>query len=139
VLDHILDLGAPLLITGHSLGGNLATVYGSYLAAARQQKGKRDDQINIITFAAPAAGNEGFASDFNKKFPRSVRVENRFDIVPKFPSASGIASLGELYNDSLSAANIQVGYKNLQLPLKRVFGLIKSGFTVLEFTSGLSP
>jgi triacylglycerol lipase len=139
VLDSILETGTPLLITGHSLGGNLATVYGSFLASAREKKGKKSDEINIITFAAPAAGNEGFASDFNNKFPQSVRVENRFDIVPKFPAADRIATLGELYNDSLSAARILVGYKNLQIPLTRVFGLIKSSFTVLEFTSGLSP
>lgn len=139
VLDSILDTGSPLLITGHSLGGNLATVYGSYLADFRQKKGKESALINIITFAAPAAGNEGFALDFNTKFPRSVRVENRNDIVPKFPSATRIAALGNLYSDSLSAAEILVGYKNLQVPLSRVFGLIKSGLTVLEFTSGLSP
>ncbi len=139
VLDSILDKGFPLLITGHSLGGNLATVYGSYLMDYRQKKGKEKNPINVITFAAPAAGNSGFAADFNKKFPQSVRVENQYDIVPKFPSASRIATLGELYSDSLSAANIQVGYKNLQVPLSRVFSLLKSGLTVLEFTSGLSP
>ena len=139
LLDSILDTGSPLLITGHSLGGNLATVYGSYLADSRQKKGKETALINIITFAAPAAGNEGFALDFNTKFPRSIRVENRNDIVPKFPSAARIATLGNLYSDSLSAAEILVGYKNLQVPLSRVFGLLKSGLTVLEFTSGLSP
>ncbi len=138
-IDSILDKGFPLLITGHSLGGNLATVYGSYLADYREKKGKKKDLVNVITFAAPAAGNTGFATDFNKKFPQSVRVENQYDIVPKFPSASRIATLGELYSDSLSAANIQVGYKNLQVPLSRVFSLLKSGLTVLEFTSGLSP
>ncbi len=139
VLDSILESGAPVLITGHSLGGNLATVYGSYLVETRIKKGKMKDQINVITFAAPAAGNEGFADDFNKKFPQSIRVENRNDIVPKFPSASGIAALGELYNDSLSATRIEVGYKNLQVPLSRVFSLLKTSFSVLEFTSGISP
>lgn len=139
VLDSILETGAPLLITGHSLGGNLATVYGSYLAETRRVKGKGQDRINVITFAAPAAGNNGFANDFNTKFPHSIRVENGNDIVPKFPSPSGIAALGELYSDSLSATNIEVGYKNLQVPLSRVFSLLKTSFTVLEFTSGLSP
>jgi triacylglycerol lipase len=139
VLDSVLDKGFPLLITGHSLGGNLATVYGSYLLDYRHKKGKEKDLVNVITFAAPAAGNIGFATDFNKKFPESVRVENQYDIVPKFPSASRIATLGELYSDSLSAANIQVGYKNIQVSLSRVFSLLKSGLTVLEFTSGLSP
>ena len=139
VLDSILDLGAPLLITGHSLGGNLATVYGSYLVAARTKKGKNNNPVNIITFGAPAAGNEGFVTDYSSKFPRSVRVENKFDIVPKFPAARQISSLGELFTDSLSAATINVGYKSLQVPLSRVFSLITTSFSVLEFTNGLSP
>lgn len=139
VLDSILDLGAPLLITGHSLGGNLATVYGSYLVAARTKKGKSDNPVNIITFGAPAAGNEGFVTDFSAKFPLSVRVENRFDIVPKFPSARQISSLGGLFSDSLSATTITVGYKSLQVPLSRVFSLITTSFSILEFTNGISP
>jgi hypothetical protein len=138
-LDSLLDTGARLLITGHSLGGNLASVYGSYLSETRKKSGKEATLINIITFAAPAAGNEGFARDFNQKFPRSIRVENRNDIVPKFPSASGIAALGELYSDSLSASSIEVGYKNLQVPLSKVFSLLKTSFSVLEFTGSLSP
>lgn len=139
VLDSILDLGAPLLITGHSLGGNLATVYGSYLVSYRLKKGKKDNPVNIISFGAPAAGNEGFAADFATKFPASLRIENKFDIVPKFPSASRISSLGDLFTDSLSATNINVGYKSLQIPLSRVFSLITTSFSVLEFTNGISP
>jgi triacylglycerol lipase len=138
-LDSLLDTGARLLITGHSLGGNLASIYGSYISETRKKSGKETTNINIITFAAPAAGNDGFARDFNLKFPGSIRVENRNDIVPKFPSPSGIAALGELYSDSLSAATIEVGYKNLQVPLTRVFSLLKTSFSVLEFTSDLSP
>ncbi len=139
VLDSILDSGAPLLITGHSLGGNLATVYGSYMVTARMKKGKKNNPINIITFGAPAAGNEGFVTDFSAKFPHSVRVENKFDIVPKFPASRQISSLGSLFTDSLSATKINVGYKNLQVPLSRVFNLITTSFSVLEFTKGLSP
>lgn len=139
VLDSVLNLGAPLLITGHSLGGNLATVYGSFLATTRMNNGKNASRINVITFGAPAAGNEGFALDFNQKFPNSIRVENVYDIVPKFPSASRISTLGGLFNDTLSASRIQVGYNNLQVPLSRVFGLINSSFTLLEFTHELSP
>lgn len=139
VMDSVLDLGAPLLITGHSLGGNLATVYGSFLAATRKKNGKDTSLINVITFGAPAAGNAGFATDFNQKFPNSIRVENVYDMVPKFPSANRISTLGGLFNDSLSASRIQVGYNNLQVPLARVFGLINSSFTLLEFTHELSP
>lgn len=138
-LDSLLDTGSRLLITGHSLGGNLASIYGSFLSETRKKSGKETNNINIITFAAPAAGNDGYARDFNQKFPRSIRVENRNDIVPKFPSASGIAALGELYSDSLSASEIEVGYKNLQVPLSKVFSLLKTSFSVLEFTGSLTP
>lgn len=138
-LDSLVTAGAPLLITGHSLGGNLAVVYGSYLWQALKEKGRKNFHLNVISFAAPAAGNAAFAVDFNKKFPAAVRVESRYDIVPKFPTASGIRSLGELYNDSLPAKEIEVGYKNLRIPLPKLFTLLNTGLTVLEFTSGLSP
>ena len=128
----------PLLITGHSLGGNLATVYASYLWQEFKKISPKSSHFNVITFAAPAAGNAAFANDFNKKFPASIRVENSNDIVPKFPSASGISSLGNLFNDSLSADKIQVGYKSLTVSLSTVFSLLKTTMTVLEFTSGLS-
>ncbi|MBI5371549.1 MAG: hypothetical protein HZA79_05925 [Sphingobacteriales bacterium] len=139
LLDSLVAAGVPLLITGHSLGGNLATIYGSYLWKALKEKGRNNFRVNVISFAAPAAGNAAFAEDFNKKFPASIRVENRYDIVPKFPTAPGIRSLGELYSDSLPAGEIEVGYKNLRIPLPKLFTLLNTGLTVLEFTSGLSP
>lgn len=124
-----------LLITGHSLGGNLATVYGSFL----WQKFKEiNHNINVITFAATAAGNKAFAVDFNKKFPASIRVENINDIVPKFPSASRIAALSSLYSDSLSAGKIEVGYQNLTVSLSTVFTMLKAALVLLEYTNGIS-
>ncbi len=137
-LEKELKEDAKLLITGHSLGGNLATVYASYLWQEFNKIKRPVSNINVITFAAPAAGNEAFANDFNKKFPASIRVENVNDIVPKFPSASGIVSLGNLFNDSLSSAKIQVGYKSLTVSLSTVFSLMKTTMSVLEFTNGIS-
>ncbi len=129
----------PLLVTGHSLGGNLATVFASYLFNIRKKENKTVPLINVITFAAPAAGDLSFASDFDQKFPASLRVENSNDIVPKFPSPAGIASLGNLFNDSLSAGKIMVGYKNLDVSLKRVFGFFRTALDVLAFTNVISP
>ena len=131
-----LNNDSHLLITGHSLGGNLATVYASYLF---QELKKAGVEINVVSFGAPAAGNEGFAGDFNKKFPSCIRVENANDIVPKFPLSSGISSLGGLYNDSLSAGKIHVGYKDLSVSLSTVFTLINTSLGVLELTGTLSP
>jgi triacylglycerol lipase len=136
-LEANIKENTPLLITGHSLGGNLATVYASYL----WQTFKKDHHaasINVITFAAPAAGNEAFANDFDTKFPASIRVENKHDIVPKFPSAAAIASLGGLYTDSLSATKIQVGYKSITTSLSTVFTMLRTTFSLLELTNGIS-
>jgi triacylglycerol lipase len=130
--------GVPLLVTGHSLGGNLATVYASYLWQEYKNTNNTAPAINVITFAAPAAGNLAFANDFNKKFPRSIRVENENDIVPKFPSSAGISALSNLFTDSLSAGKIMVGYKNLTVSLSTVFSLINTAMSLLEFTSGIS-
>jgi triacylglycerol lipase len=137
-LEKELKDDSRLLITGHSLGGNLATVYASYLWQQFKKDGRNSADINVITFAAPAAGNEAFANDFNKKFPEAIRVENKNDIVPKFPSASGISALGSLYSDSLAAGKIMVGYKNVTVPLSNVFTLLKTTMTILEFTNVIS-
>ncbi len=131
--------GSPLVITGHSLGGNLATVYASYLYDTLFKQTKAKPAINVISFAAPAAGDAGFAADFDKKFPASIRVENVNDIVPKFPTISGIGSLAGLFNDSLSAANIQVGYKGLSVSLAKVFGMTRTALRLLEFTGVINP
>lgn len=137
-LEATLTDKTPLLITGHSLGGNLATVYASYLWQVFQKNGHNKNHISVITFAAPAAGNQAFAEDFNKKIPVSLRIENTNDIVPKFPNASAITTLGNLYTDSLSAGKVMVGYKNLTVPLSKVFVLLNTAMTVMEYTNGIS-
>jgi hypothetical protein len=138
-LNGELNNDSKLLITGHSLGGNLATVYASWLWQTFKKNGRNTSNINVISFAAPAAGNEAFANDFNNKFPNSIRVENSNDIVPKFPSATQIVSLGNLFNESLSADKIEVGYKNLTVSLSKVFSMLKTALLLLEFTNGISP
>ena len=52
-----------LYLTGHSLGGAAAT-----LAAARlADMGVRPEQLQVITFGAPAVGNEAFARAYEKR------------------------------------------------------------------------
>ncbi len=128
----------PLILTGHSLGGNLATVYASYLSSKFEKNGHPKNNIDVITFAAPAPGNDSFADDFNNKFPASERIENTNDIVPKFPCVSKIAALAELYFPSPSASSISVGYKSMTTKLNNVFTVISSGLAVLELRDGFS-
>lgn len=139
ILDSLLDHNNSLLITGHSLGGNLATIYASWLHSYRSTNGHHNDDINVITFAAPAAGDNRFAEDFNKKFPEAIRVENELDIVPKFPTEDGFKALGQLYNDSLDASSVKVGYKQAETTLKSVFQGIATVFSLMEFSGKFSP
>jgi hypothetical protein len=128
----------PLIVTGHSLGGNLAIVYASYLSAKFDKSGHPKNNINVITFAAPAPGNESFADDFNSKFPISERIENTNDIVPKFPCSNRITQLAELYLPSPSASSISIGYNNMTTRLNNVFTLMSTGLAVLELRGSFS-
>jgi triacylglycerol lipase len=128
----------PVFLTGHSLGGNLATVYASYLWWKFNDTAHTKNNINIITFAAPAPGNESFADDFNTKFPVSLRIENTNDIVPKFPCSGRMRKLGSLYSSSPSADSIQVGYKNITTSLSNVFTMMGTALDLLEFRKDFS-
>lgn len=128
----------PLVITGHSLGGNLATVYGSFLSSKFEKAGHPKNNINVITFAAPAPGNSEFAADFNAKFPFSERVENTNDIVPKFPCSHKITELSDLYLPGPSASSISVGYKSMTTKLDNVFTLMSTSLAVLEMRDGFT-
>ena len=112
VWDDILQvLGAqqtkaqPLWITGHSLGGALAT-----LAAARFVL-EMDKPVNgVYTFGQPRVGDREFARLFNSEFKaRQFRFVNNNDIVTRVPSRelsySHVGSMkffdsdGELFDD----------------------------------------
>lgn len=66
-----------LLLTGHSLGGAGATLYGELLA----RQGVRKEQIPIVTFGAPAVGNEAFGQSYGSKVELR-RVVTSLDPVP---------------------------------------------------------
>jgi hypothetical protein len=138
MVDSVVSDNTPLYITGHSLGGNLATVYASWLFTELKKSGKPRNNIHVMTFGAPAAGNQLFASDFNKKFPNSLRVENTNDIVTKFPVAESIGDMGSLYKPAPSAYEIEVGYKFLTVKLSTLFTTIKYALKALELTNGNS-
>ncbi len=127
----------PVIFTGHSLGGNLATVYATFFHALCRKNNRKTDQLNVITFAAPAAGNEVFAKDFDTYFPTSVRVENKLDMVPKFPCTDKVAALGSLF-PTMAASKINVGYKSITTSLTNVFKTISTAMTVLELKNGMS-
>ena len=52
-----------IYLVGHSLGGAAATLS----AAALINLGAKPDQLEVVTFGAPAVGNEGFRDEFESK------------------------------------------------------------------------
>jgi hypothetical protein len=68
----------PLLITGHSKGGPMA----SYAAYQAKQKGF--PLAGVVTFASPHPGDGDFANGYNA-LVRQIRYENDLDIVPFLP------------------------------------------------------
>lgn len=70
---------AQLVVTGHSLGGALATLAGSYLR-------KKGIHADIYTFGSPRVGNKAFASWVsNQSNGKTYRVTNKKDPVTSLP------------------------------------------------------
>ena len=86
ILDFIeqkIPAGSSLIVTGHSLGGNLAYPLAGYLK--KELKGSVKQNLQLITFGAPAAGNAAFVQDLDNKFPDAERYIIDKDIAPSFP------------------------------------------------------
>ncbi|MFN8291583.1 MAG: thioesterase domain-containing protein [Chitinophagaceae bacterium] len=75
--------GSSLVVTGHSLGGNLAYPLAGYLK--KELAGDKKNILQLITFGAPAAGNAAFVQDMEEKFPAAERYVIDKDIAPAFP------------------------------------------------------
>ncbi len=77
---------ADIYVTGHSLGGCVATVLAPWLHYQLRQTGYTG-QIRPYTYAAPTAGNAEFAQFFDSTFADgraslATRVYNKLDLVP---------------------------------------------------------
>lgn len=77
-----------VIVTGHSLGGALATLCAFELSS-RRGPNRANQEISMYTFGAPRAGNAIFASQFNSLVPDSWRITNNRDIVPSVPRLLG--------------------------------------------------
>ena len=70
----------PTVVTGHSLGAALATLFVMENADKR-----KFDMQRLCTFASPHVGNMEFARAFDQLPIDSWRIVNSLDVVPKLP------------------------------------------------------
>lgn len=132
-LKEKLPAGSPLLLTGHSLGGSLATVFAAYL---HHELENQKPSILLTSFGAPAFGNESFVVEFNKWFPEAVRVESRGDLVTRFPNADRVKAFAANCRPLPPADSVIVNYRGVQANLREAMEMMAFGISLLELSQG---
>ncbi|CAI5934642.1 unnamed protein product [Closterium sp. NIES-64] len=73
-----------IMVTGHSLGGALSTLF-TYDLAQSDLKKQHGFTLSLYNFGSPRVGNHAFAARFNQLVGDSWRIANDHDIVPRVP------------------------------------------------------
>ncbi|RAL54467.1 hypothetical protein DM860_001595 [Cuscuta australis] len=69
-----------IMVTGHSMGGAMATFCGLDLTVNYGA-----ESVQVMTFGQPRIGNAAFASYYSQLVPNTIRVTHGHDIVPHLP------------------------------------------------------
>lgn len=93
----------PIIITGHSLGGAIATLCAIELRAL-------DWQVQLVTVGTPRVGNSEFARMLDHNLKNYVRIEHWLDPVPWIPRIFGWSHAGK---------RKYVGFLHFRWPLVR--------------------
>jgi len=133
LLTNAVKPGRQVLITGHSLGGNIANVFASYFVSTLTGNGYSAGNVSLFTFAAPAPGNGDFATDLDTKLPTAWHYQNSNDIVPNFPVSDTIFLTGFLYVPQPAASDITVTYKGHTVSLREAFFLLAGVFLLYHY------
>jgi hypothetical protein len=84
------DDGWHVYVTGHSLGGALATLFAGELAGSVRSGARRGvSAVSMVNFGSPRVGNARFCDAYNALVPDSVRVVNGSDAIPTVPALLG--------------------------------------------------
>ncbi|XP_057958863.1 uncharacterized protein LOC131151613 isoform X2 [Malania oleifera] len=112
------DNGVELLpewhvyVTGHSLGGALATLLALELSSSQLAK-HGAISVTMYNFGSPRVGNKRFAELYNEKVKDSWRVVNHRDIIPTVPRLMGYCHIAQpVY---LAAGNLTDALENIEL------------------------
>jgi len=127
-----------LYITGHSLGGGLASLLGFHIARLKEMNDKSVQylpmKIKVVTFAAPMAGNKEHNVQYKRLeetgFLRHLRITNDGDVVPTQPPKIPFVVYGDPSNFVQTGVNLVLS--------SNAKSYIKSNNTVTTFRSQLS-
>ncbi|KXZ45677.1 hypothetical protein GPECTOR_52g74 [Gonium pectorale] len=124
------ERGGPwrVLVTGHSLGGALATL-AAYELAERRCPARTVQQISLYTYGAPRVGNKAFAEAFDRVVPDTWRVTNANDIIPSVPRLMGYCHVGHAVRLGADG-QLRVGRSSAEST--DVFGEGKAGVEVIQ-------
>jgi hypothetical protein len=78
-----LNEKTKIILTGHSLGGAIATLAGCYF----YEKGIDPNNLEVYSFGAPPVADQYFVDHYQDKFP-VYRIVNGLDPVPKLAALS---------------------------------------------------
>lgn len=87
-IDYINN-NCKIILTGHSLGGALATLAACYF----HDIGIKKENMSIYTFGAPPVGDEEFCQKYKNRLD-IYRVVNKNDVIPKIDKISKLKHLG---------------------------------------------
>ena len=95
--------GKRVYVTGHSLGGAMASIGACIMQAAPYAI----EIAQVVTFASPKPGDGAFQAAYQKVFPTQIRYENYDDLVPLLPPAddliravANIPLIGDLFKQA---------------------------------------
>lgn len=72
--------GIKIIVTGHSMGGAMASLCGLDLKVNHEAQ-----DVEVMTFGQPRIGNAAFASYYSQLVPNTIRITNEHDMVPHLP------------------------------------------------------
>ncbi len=71
-----------ILVTGHSLGGGLATLCAYDI---KKNIVNREYKLSAVSFGSPRVGNRAFVRDYKKTVPNTMRIVNGRDFITLIP------------------------------------------------------
>jgi len=90
-----------LFVTGHSLGGALATLFAADMSRKRYPDGVTPPHVTMYNFGSPRVGNAKFVDMYREAVQDSWRVFNKTDIVSSVPRMGNYKHIGNAVAVSL--------------------------------------